>query len=194
MNLELMRHIDEQFLETPFYGSRQMRRHLRHQGIEIGRGRVRRLMRKMGLVAIYQKPRTSAPHPEHKIHLYLLRDLAIKRPDQVWCADITYVPMKRGFLYLVAVMDWHSRAVLFWCLSNTLDADFCVAALEEAMNETGRTPITRGSAQGRGTVFSSKSVPEIGPRSHWGSYPGRTYLQDIIHYAQTIQLPICRST
>ena len=82
-NLELMRHIDEQFLETPFYGSRQMRRHLRYQGIEIGRGRVRRLMRKMGLVAIYQKPRTSAPHPEHKIHPYLLRELAIKRPNQV---------------------------------------------------------------------------------------------------------------
>ena len=130
MNLDLMRRIDEQFLETPFYGSRQMRRHLRHQGIGVGRGRVRRLMRKMGLMAIYQKPRTSQPHPAHKIYPYLLRGLAIKRPDQVWCADITYVRMKRGFLYLVAIMDWHSRAVLSWRLSNTLDADFCVAALE----------------------------------------------------------------
>ena len=101
------------------------------------RGRVRRLMRKMGLLAIYQKPRTSQPHPVHKIYPYLLRGLAIKRPDQVWCADITYVRMRRGFLYLVAIMDWHSRAVLSWRLSNTLDADFCVAALEEAMNRYG---------------------------------------------------------
>ena len=137
MNLELMRRIDEQFLETPFYGSRQMKKHLWHQGIKIGRDRVRRLMRKMGLVAIYQKPRTSVRHPEHKIYLYLLRGLRINRPNQVWCADITYVPMKRGFLYLVAIMDWHSRAVLAWRLSNTMDAEFCVAALEEAMNRYG---------------------------------------------------------
>lgn len=94
-------------------------------------------MRRMGLMAIYQKPRTSQPQPGHKIYPYLLRGLAIKRPDQVWCADITYVRMKRGFLYLVAVMDWHSRAVLSWRLSNTMDADFCVAALEEAMNRYG---------------------------------------------------------
>ena len=88
-------------------------------------------------MAIYQKPKTSQPHPGHKIYPYLLRGLAIKRPDQVWCADITYVRMRRGFLNLVAVMDWHSRAVLSWRLSNTLDADFCVAALEEAMNRYG---------------------------------------------------------
>ena len=137
MNLELMRRIDEQFLETPFYGSRQMKKHLWHQGIKIGRDRVRRLMRKMGLVAIYQKPRTSVRHPEHKIYPYLLRGLRINRPNQVWCADITYVPMKRGFLYLVVIMDWHSRAVLAWRLSNTMDAEFCVAALEEAMNRYG---------------------------------------------------------
>ena len=91
----------------------------------------------MGLVAIYQKPRTSVRHPEHKIYPYLLRGLRINRPNQVWCADITYVPMKRGFLYLVAIMDWHSRAVLAWRLSNTMDAEFCVAALEEAMNRYG---------------------------------------------------------
>ena len=137
MNLDLMRRIDAQFLETPFYGTRQMQRHLRHQGIMVGRGRVRRLMRRMGLMAIYQKPKTSVPHPEHKIYPYLLRDITIKRPDQVWCADITYIRMRRGFLYLVAIMDWHSRAVLSWRLSNTLDADFCVAALEEAMNRYG---------------------------------------------------------
>jgi len=137
MNLGLMRLIDAQFLETPFYGSRQMRLHFRNQGIQVGRGRVRRLMRKMGLTAIYQKPRTSAPHPEHRIYPYLLRGMRIDRPNRVWCADITYVPMKRGFLYLVAIMDWHSRAVLSWRLSNTMDADFCVAALEEALNRYG---------------------------------------------------------
>ena len=98
-------------------------------------------MRKMGLMAIYQKPRTSQPHPEHKIYPYLLRGLAIKRPDQVWCADITYIRMRRGFLYLVAIMDWHSRAVLSWRLSNTLDANFCVAALEEAMSRYGMPEI-----------------------------------------------------
>lgn len=137
MNLGLMRLIDAQFLETPFYGSRQMRLHFKNQGILVGRGRVRRLMRKMGLTAIYQKPRTSAPHPEHRIYPYLLGGLRINRPNHVWCADITYVPMKRGFLYLVAIMDWHSRAVLSWRLSNTMDADFCVAALEEALNRYG---------------------------------------------------------
>ena len=137
VNLELMRRIDEQFLETPFYGSRQMQRHLNNQGIAVGRARVRRLMRKMGLMAIYQKPRTSVPHPEHKVYPYLLRGLQIDRPDHVWCADITYVPMNRGFLYLVAIMDWHSRAVLSWGLSNTMDTDFCVAALEEAMGRYG---------------------------------------------------------
>ena len=134
MNPELRRRIYEQFLEKPFWGSRQMKKHLGHQGIKIGRDRVRRLMRKMGLVAIYQKPRTSVRHPEHKIYPYLLRGLRINRPNQVLCADITYVPLKRGFLYLVAIMDWHSRAVLAWRLSNTMDAEFCVAALEEAIN------------------------------------------------------------
>ena len=137
VNLDLMRLIDAQFLETPFYGSRQMQRHLKNQGVMVGRTRVRRLMRKMGLMAIYQKPRTSVPHPEHRIYPYLLRGLRIDHPDQVWCADITYVPMKRGFLYLVAIMDWHSRAVLSWRLSNTMDATFCVDALEEAMNRYG---------------------------------------------------------
>ena len=102
-----MKRIDEQFLETPFYGSRQMKKHLWHQGIKIGRDRVRRLMRKKGLVAIYQKPKKSQPHPQHKTYTYLLRSKAITRPNQMWCADITYIPMRRGFLYLVAIMDWH---------------------------------------------------------------------------------------
>lgn len=132
-----MRLIDEQFLETPCYGARQMARHLRRQGYGVSRKRVRRLMRVMGLSPIYQKPSTSKPHPEHKIYPYLLRGLTIDRPNQVWCADISYLPMRRGFLYLVAVMDWASRKVLSWRLSNTLDTDFCVAALEDALQRYG---------------------------------------------------------
>ena len=105
-NLVLMKLIDRQFLETPWYGSRQMARWLRRQGHVVGRHRVRRLMRKMRLVPIYQPPRTSQPHPRHKVYPYLLRDLEITRPNHVWCADITCIPMRRGFLYLVAIMDW----------------------------------------------------------------------------------------
>lgn len=157
VNLEMMRRIDEQFLETPFYGSRQMQRHLNNQGIAMGRARVRRLMRKMGLMAIYQKPRTSVPHPEHKVYPYLLRGLQIDRPDHVWCADITYVPMNRGFLYLVAIMDWHSRAVLSWRLSNTMDTDFCVAALEEAMERYGVPEIFNTD---QGSQFTSQEFTQ----------------------------------
>mgnify|MGYP000332375783 CR=1 FL=1 len=138
LNLSLMRVIDAQFLETPWYGSRQMARHLRRQGHVVGRKRVRRLMAKMGLSAVYQKPRTTVPHPEHRTWPYLLRNVVIDRPDQVWCADITYIPMQRGFLDLVAIMDWASRRVLSWRLSNTMDADFCIEALEEAMARHGR--------------------------------------------------------
>jgi len=128
-----MRLIDEQFLSTPYYGSRQMARHLTREGYCVSRKRVRRLMRKMGIHAVYQKPRTSIPHPEHKIYPYLLRELTIDRPNQVWCTDITYIPMQKGFLYLVAVMDWYSRKVLSWRLSNTMDVHFCLEALEEAL-------------------------------------------------------------
>lgn len=137
LNLKLMRMIDQQFLKTPFYGSRQMARWLRRQGCMVGRKRVRRLMRQMGLVPIYQAPKTSQKHPEHKVYPYLLRNLKIDRPNQVWCADITYIPMRRGFLYLVAIMDWHSRKVLSCRLSNTMDASFCVEALEEALARHG---------------------------------------------------------
>jgi putative transposase len=108
----LMRLIDEQFLETPWYGSRQMARHLRRVGWCVGRHRVRRLMLKMGLAPIYQRPTTSEPQPQHKVYPYLLRHLTIERPNQAWCADVTYIPMRRGFLYLVAIMDWVSRKVL----------------------------------------------------------------------------------
>lgn len=121
--LTLMRAIDAAFLDCPWYGSRQMARHLCREGWDVGRRRLRRLMRLMGLAPIYQRPRTSDPHPEHRVYPYLLRDLLITEPDHVWCADVTYLPMRRGFLYLVAIMDWASRKVLAWRLSNTLEAE-----------------------------------------------------------------------
>ena len=141
VNLALMRRIDELFLKYPFYGSRQMVRQLRRDGVRAGRHRVRRLMRLMGLQAIYQAPRTSDPHPSHRVYPYLLKGMAIERPNQVWCADITYIPVRRGFLYLVAIMDWATRHVLAWRLSNTMDASFCVEALAEALGRYGRPEI-----------------------------------------------------
>jgi putative transposase len=132
LNLALMRLIDVQFVETPWYGSRQMARHLRREGYMVGRKRVRRLMARMGLEPIYQRPRTTIPHPGHRIYPYLLRDMVIDRPNQVWCADITYIPMRRGFHYLVAIMDWSTRKVLSWRVSNTKDSEFCIEALEDA--------------------------------------------------------------
>lgn len=156
-NLALMRVIDEQFLQTPWYGSRQMARWLQRQGHTAGRHRVRRLMRKMGLTPIYQAPRTSQPHPEHKIYPYLLRDLTIERPNHVWCADITYIPMRRGFLYLVAIMDWATRKVLAWRLSNTMDVGFCLEALDEAMARYGRPEIFNTD---QGSQFTSLDFTE----------------------------------
>ena len=141
LNLELMRLIDAQFLETPWYGARQMARHLRREGYVVGRKRIRRLMAKMGLVPVYQRPRTTVPNREHRIFPYLLRDLAIERSNQVWCADITYLPMRRGFLYLVAVMDWATRKVLAWWVSNIMEVEFCLEMLEEAMARYGRPEI-----------------------------------------------------
>jgi putative transposase len=146
-DLALMRRIDELFTTWPFLGSRRVTAMLRAQGPSINRKRVRRLMRKMGIAALGPKPRLSKPTPGHKIFPYLLRDLAIERPNQVWCADITYIPIGRGFLYLVAVMDWASRAVLAWRLSNTLDVSFCVSALEEALTRFG-TPEIFNTDQG----------------------------------------------
>ncbi len=126
-NLDLMRRIDELYMQRPFFGSRRV-------AVELGvnRKRVQRLMRMMGLEALYPKPRLSRPEPGHRVYPYLLRDVTINRPNQVWCTDITYVPMRRGFLYLVAMMDWFSRFVLSWELSSTLDASFCTAALESS--------------------------------------------------------------
>lgn len=147
LNQELMRLIDEQFLDTPYYGARLMAKHLKRTGYHVNRKRIRRLMHSMGLEAIYQKPNTSKPHPEHRVYPYLLRGVSIVRPNQIWCADITYIPMRRGFLYLVAVMDWYSRKVLSWRLSNTLESEFCVAALEEALGKYG-TPEIFNTDQG----------------------------------------------
>ena len=135
--LALMQRIDQLYLEYPFYGSRQMMRHLAREGKRVGRHRVRRLMRLLGLEAIYRKPRTSVANPDHRVYPYLLRGLTIERPNQVWCADITYIPVKGGFLYLVAIMDWASRRVLAWRLSNTMDTSFCLAALAEALEGYG---------------------------------------------------------
>ena len=156
--LALMRLIDEAFLDCPYYGSRQMMRHLHRLGQRVGRNRVVRLMRRMGLRAIYQKPNTSAPHPEHRVYPYLLRELAIVRPNQVWCSDITYIPMRRGFLYLVAIMDWHSRRVLSWRLSNMMDVTFCTEALEEALARHG-TPEIFNTDQG--SQFTSLSFTQM---------------------------------
>ena len=157
-NLGLMRRIDKLFLECPFYGSRQMVRHLWREGICVGRHRVRRLMRRMGLQAIYQAPRTTRPHPEHRVYPYLLKEIAIERPNHAWCADITYIPVQRGFLYLVAVMDWATRRVLSWRLSNTLDARFCTEALTEALERYGRPQIFNSD---QGSQFTSQEFTSV---------------------------------
>lgn len=140
-DLKLMRRIDELHLEHPFAGSRMLRDLLNREGHAIGRRHVGTLMKRMGIEAIYRKKNTSAPHPEHQVYPYLLRGMQIDRPNQVWAADITYIPMARGFVYLTAVIDWYTRKVLAWRLSNTLSADVCVEALEEALAKYGRPEI-----------------------------------------------------
>jgi putative transposase len=150
--LELMRRIDEIHLEYPFYGSRTIARELRGKGYRANRKRVQRLMRLMGLESVAPKPNTSKANEEHPVYPYLLRGLTIKRPNQVWAADITYIPLARGFAYLVAVMDWHSRRVLSWRLSNTMDPSFCVEALQEALSRFGRPEIFNSD---QGSQFTS---------------------------------------
>jgi len=151
-----MRRIDEVFTAWPFLGSRRIAALLRAEGGAVNRKRVQRLMRRMGIAALGPKPRTMQPAPGHKIFPYLLRGLAIERPNQVWAADITYIPIGRGFLYLVAVMDWRSRAVLAWRLSNTMDVSFCVSALEEALARFGKPEIfnTDQGSQFTSAVFT----------------------------------------
>src|SRR5436309_319361 len=140
-DLAIMALIDRHYLARPYYGSRRMAAWLATQGHHVNRKRVQRLMRLLGLAAIYQRPKTSKPAAAHKIYPYLLRGLAIERVNQVWCSDVTYIPMAKGFLYLVVIMDWVSRAVLAWRVSNTLGADFCVEALEEALSRYRRPEI-----------------------------------------------------
>jgi len=154
-DLTLMKLIDRQYLATPFYGARKITACLKNQNYGVNRKHIRRLMRVMGLKAIYRRPKTSKPAPGHKIYPYLLDGMAITRPNQVWAADITYIPMARGFLYLVAIIDWYSRYVLSWRLSNTLDASFCVEALEEAL-EKGKPEIfnTDQGSQFTGEAFT----------------------------------------
>jgi putative transposase len=140
--LAIMQALDRLHLEYPFAGSRMLRNMLRRSGFDgLGRRRVARLMDKVGITSIYRKLNTSKPHPGHKVYPYLLRNLPIERPNRVWAIDITYLPMKRGFLYLVAIMDWASRRILSWRLSNTMHADFCITALQEAITKYGAPAI-----------------------------------------------------
>ena len=157
-NLALMRLIDEEFMCHPFLGSRQMRNYLRRKGYRINRKRVQRLMRKMGLASLAPKPNTSLGNKAHKVYPYLLRNRVINQPNQVWCTDITYIRLKGGFVYLVAIMDWHSRRVLSWELSNTMDSSFCISALERAIRLHG-TPQIFNTDQG--SQFTSESFTAV---------------------------------
>ena len=173
-DLALMRRIDELHTAHPFYGARQITASLRLAGERTGRNRVRRLMRIMGVSAVAPKPRTSAGAPHPRVFPYLLRDVAVTEPDQAWCADITYIPMRRGFMYLVAVMDWATRFVLSWRLSNSMDAGFCLDALHDALSG-GRTPGVFNTDQGSqftsaaftGAVQASGAQVSMDGRGRW---------------------------
>jgi putative transposase len=156
--LELMRRIDELHMKFPFYGSRRIARELRGQGLVANRKRIQRLMRIMDIEAIAPKPNTSRPEPEHPVYPYLLRGLSIARPNQVWASDITYIPLAHGFAYLVAVMDWYSRRVLSWRLSNTLDSSFCVEALDEALSRFGQPEIFNTD---QGSQFTAEAFTSV---------------------------------
>jgi putative transposase len=157
-DLELMRLIDEIHLKRPFYGSRSITTALRASGRMVNRKRIQRLMRLMGIESIAPKPDTSRPSPEHVVFPYLLRNLRIDEVNMVWAMDITYIPMARGFGYLVAVLDWHSRRVLAWRLSNTMDTRFCIEALEEALEEFGPPAILNTD---QGAQFTSSDFTEV---------------------------------
>jgi putative transposase len=162
-DLALARRIDALFMAWPFLGSRRITAMLRTEGITVNRKRVRRLMRRMGIAALGPKPKTTKPAPGHKIFPYLLRDLVIDRPNQVWAADITYLPVGRGFLYLVAIIDWFSRAVLAWRLSNTMDTAFCIDALDEALARFGRPQIfnTDQGSQFTSAAFTGRLASDL---------------------------------
>ncbi|MDR4499846.1 MAG: IS3 family transposase [Nitrospirales bacterium] len=191
-NLQLMRLLDAQYLITPFYGSRRMTVWLQEQGHPMNRKRIQRLMRLMGLEGVAPGPQTSIAHPAHPRYPYLLRDVSVMRPNQAWCVDITYVPMTVGFMYLVAIMDWFSRYIVGWAVSNSLDADFCLEALDEAFAHgvpdifnsdqgvqfTSQAWITRVeqagsrvSMDGRGRVFDTIFIERL-----WRSVQYRRYL------------------
>ena len=155
--LKMLRLLDEQYLKTPFYGSRKMTRYLREQGYLVNRKRVQRLMRKLGLQTIYPKKKTSAPDKGHKIYPYLLRELKIVCSNQVWCTDITYIPVRKGHFYLVAIMDWYSRKTLSWRISNTMEVDFCLEALSEALCNYGKPEIFNSD---QGSQFTSNKFTE----------------------------------
>jgi putative transposase len=157
-DLAIMRRIDQLHLEFPFAGSRMLRDLLRQEGIAIGRQHVATLMKKMAIEAIYRRPNTSKPAPGHKIYPYLLRKLAIVRPNQVWATDISYIPMAKGFVYLVAIVDWFSRKVLAWRVSITMEADFCVEALEEALARYGNPEIFNTD---QGSQFTSMAFTSV---------------------------------
>lgn len=177
-NLKLMRLMDEQYLKTPCYGSRSMVTFLNRLGYDNNRKRIQRLMRLMGLVAIYPKPKTSKSHPAHKIYPYLLRNLYIDHPNQVWATDITYLPVEKGFMYLVAIMDWHSRKVLSWRVSNTMESDFCVEALKEAIHNFGCPEIFNTD---QGSQFTSDAFTGVLKKNEIQiSMDGRGRFQDNI--------------
>jgi len=157
-DLILMRRIDELHLELPFYGARRLRDQLNREGVVVGRKHVATLMRRMGIEALYRKPNTSKRHPAHRVYPYLLRGLSIDRPNQVWAMDITYIPMAKGFVYLAAVMDWYSRRVLSWRVSITLDAEFCIDAVNEAIARHG-TPEIFNTDQG--CQFTSQGFTDV---------------------------------
>jgi len=157
-DLLIMRAIDKQYLKTPFYGRRRMKEVLNAQGFNVGQKKVSSLMKKMNLRAVYPKKKTSIPNKAHKIYPYLLRNIAITRANQVWCSDITYIPTPRGFMYLCAVMDWYSKKVLSWSLSNTLDADFCVSSLERAIYNNGKPEIFNTD---QGSQYTSREFTKV---------------------------------
>jgi putative transposase len=199
-DLILMRRIDELFTAYPFYGSRRMTLQLRSEGHDINRKRVQRIMRTMGIVALGPKPNTSKPVPGHKIYPYLLRGLKIERPNHVWCADITYIPIGRGFLYLVAVMDWASRAVLSWRASNTVDDSFCVEALEEALAKYGKPEIFNTDQGRKAREFSPQSKADLSkachskeiPKSNVERFNGGWQLEMRLMWRQNFRNAICR--
>ena len=153
-DLALMRRIDELHLDYPFAGSRMLRDFLNREGISVGRKHVATLMRRMGIEALYRKPNTSKRHPAHTVYPYLLRGLTIDRPNQVWAMDLTYIPMARGFVYLAAVVDWHTRRVLSWRLSLTMTTDFCLEAVEDAIHRHGKPEIFNTD---QGSQFTSEA-------------------------------------